>query len=41
MSPVTVEDYYKINTFITLVEAVILDFNQRFDKNTIYKEIIL
>ena len=31
----TVEDYYRKNTFIPLLDAIISDFNQRFDKNTV------
>lgn len=37
----TVEDYYKKNTFIPLLDAVISDFNQRFDRNVVPIEIVL
>lgn len=38
---VTVENYYEKNTFITLLDTVISDFNQRVDKNAVRIEIIL
>lgn len=37
----TVEDYYRKNTFIPLLDAIISDFDQRFDKNTVPIEIVL
>jgi len=37
----TDEDYYRKNTFIQLLDAIISDFNQRFDKNTVRIEIVL
>lgn len=37
----TVEDYYRINMFIPLLDAIITNVNQRFDKNTVPIEMIL
>jgi hypothetical protein len=35
----TVEDYYRKNTFISLLDVIISGFNQRFFKNTVPIEV--